>query len=174
MYLQVYLGKASISSFAIKIRVIHKDSSSVVLFNECYILFPHACILIREGFVRRYIFMAMYSFVPPFREATFCGVPSCMCLWYIRVCRRCKSFGNIALEEAEWSASHSAPSCTGEQRTAHRLDPVCTRCSRQKFLAVLRIKFWPSSPQPRHCTDWAKPTPRGIMRTTSSTKMKEF
>jgi hypothetical protein len=22
--------------------------------------------------------MAMYSFVPPFREATFCGVPSCV------------------------------------------------------------------------------------------------
>jgi hypothetical protein len=23
-------------------------------------------------------FMAMYSFVPPFREANFCGVPSCV------------------------------------------------------------------------------------------------
>jgi hypothetical protein len=26
----------------------------------------------------RYIFMAMYSFIPPFREAKFCGVPSCV------------------------------------------------------------------------------------------------
>jgi hypothetical protein len=26
--------------------------------------------------VCRYIFKAMYSFVPPFREAKFCGVPS--------------------------------------------------------------------------------------------------
>jgi hypothetical protein len=25
-----------------------------------------------------YIFMAMHSFVPPFREAKFCGVPSCV------------------------------------------------------------------------------------------------
>jgi hypothetical protein len=32
----------------------------------------------------RYIFIAMYSFVPPFREATFRGVPSCV--WQIRVC----------------------------------------------------------------------------------------
>jgi hypothetical protein len=23
--------------------------------------------------------MVIYSFVPPFREATFCGVPSCVC-----------------------------------------------------------------------------------------------
>jgi hypothetical protein len=26
----------------------------------------------------RYIFMAMYSFVPPFRETKFCGAPSCV------------------------------------------------------------------------------------------------
>jgi hypothetical protein len=40
--------------------------------------------------------MAVNSFVPPFREATFCVVPPCvfdksgcaaMCLWQIRVCR---------------------------------------------------------------------------------------
>jgi hypothetical protein len=26
----------------------------------------------------RYIFMAVYSFVPPFPEVTFCGVPWCV------------------------------------------------------------------------------------------------
>jgi hypothetical protein len=50
--------------------------SSIVLFNMCYVLFSYACILIGQVFICRYIFMAMYSFVPLFPEATFCGVPS--------------------------------------------------------------------------------------------------
>jgi hypothetical protein len=58
-------------------------SSSMFLSNMCNVLFSYACILIGQGFICRYIFMAMYSFVPPFREATFCGVPSCV--WQIRV-----------------------------------------------------------------------------------------
>jgi hypothetical protein len=53
-------------------------SSSMVLSNMCNILFSYACILIGKVFICRYIFMAMYSFVPPFREATFIGVPSCV------------------------------------------------------------------------------------------------
>jgi hypothetical protein len=44
----------------------------------CYVLFSYACILIGQVFVCRYIFIAMYSFVPSFREAKFCGVPSCV------------------------------------------------------------------------------------------------
>jgi hypothetical protein len=30
-----------------------------------------------QGFICGYRFTAMYSFAPPFREAKFCGVPSC-------------------------------------------------------------------------------------------------
>jgi hypothetical protein len=43
------------------------------------VLFSYACILIGQVFIIcRYIFVAMYSFVPPFREAKFCVVPSCV------------------------------------------------------------------------------------------------
>jgi hypothetical protein len=56
----------------------HIGSSSIVLFNMCYVLFSYTCILIGQVFVCRYIFMAMYSFVPSFREAKFCGVPLCV------------------------------------------------------------------------------------------------
>jgi hypothetical protein len=44
----------------------------------CYILFLYACILTGQEIIYRYIFVAMYSFVSPFREAKFCGVPSCV------------------------------------------------------------------------------------------------
>jgi hypothetical protein len=43
----------------------------------CYVLFSYACILIGQGFICWYIFIVIYSFVSPFREAKFCGVPSC-------------------------------------------------------------------------------------------------
>jgi hypothetical protein len=56
----------------------HTGSSSIVLFNMCYILFSCSGILIGQGFICRYIFMAMYSFLPPSHEAKFCGVPSCV------------------------------------------------------------------------------------------------
>jgi hypothetical protein len=41
-------------------------------------LFSYACIVIGQVFICRYIFMLMYSFVSPFREAKFCGVPPCV------------------------------------------------------------------------------------------------
>jgi hypothetical protein len=50
----------------------------IVLCRMCNVLFSYACILKGQVFICRYIFMVMYSFVPPFREATFCGVPSCV------------------------------------------------------------------------------------------------
>jgi hypothetical protein len=56
----------------------HTGSSSIVLSNMHCVLFSYACILIGQGFICRYIFMAMYSSVPIFREATFCSVPSCV------------------------------------------------------------------------------------------------
>jgi hypothetical protein len=69
-------------SFIIRIRntdtQTHTGSLSIVLFNMCYVLFSYACILIGQGFICRYIFMVMYSSVPAFREAKFCGVPSCV------------------------------------------------------------------------------------------------
>jgi hypothetical protein len=37
----------------------------------------YARILTGQVFSYSYAFMAMYSSVPPIREATFCGVPSC-------------------------------------------------------------------------------------------------
>jgi hypothetical protein len=74
------LEKGNILSFAIIIRNAHTHtgSSSIVLFNMCYVLFSYACTFIGQGFVCTYIFMAMKSFVPPFRKAKFCGVPSCV------------------------------------------------------------------------------------------------
>jgi hypothetical protein len=48
---------------------------SIVLFNMCNVLFSYACTLTGQGFICRYIFMVIYSFVPQFREAKFCGVP---------------------------------------------------------------------------------------------------
>jgi hypothetical protein len=44
----------------------------------CDVLFSYACIFIGQGFICIYILAAMYSFVPPFLEANFCGVPSCV------------------------------------------------------------------------------------------------
>jgi hypothetical protein len=84
------LEKGNVLSFVIKIRYTHTHtythtgSSSIVLSNMCNVVFSYPCSLIGQVFMRRYIFMAMYSFVPPFREATFCGVP--LCVWQIRVC----------------------------------------------------------------------------------------
>lgn len=43
----------------------------------CYILFPYVCTFMGKGFICKYIFIAMYSFIPPFHEAKICGVPSC-------------------------------------------------------------------------------------------------
>jgi hypothetical protein len=44
----------------------------------CYVLFSYARTLIRQGFICRFIFMFMYSFETPFREAKVCSVPSCV------------------------------------------------------------------------------------------------
>jgi hypothetical protein len=60
--------------------------------------FSYACILIGHGLICRYIFMAMYIFVLPFHEATFCGVPSCV--FDKSGCAACeKRFRNTAIEE---------------------------------------------------------------------------
>jgi hypothetical protein len=53
-------------------------SASIVFYNMCNVLFSYACILIGQVFIYRYISMAMYSLVPPFREATYCGALSCV------------------------------------------------------------------------------------------------
>jgi hypothetical protein len=37
----------------------------------CNVLFSYACIIIGQVFICRYIIMAVYSFMPLFREATF-------------------------------------------------------------------------------------------------------
>jgi hypothetical protein len=53
----------------------HTGSSSlIVLFNICYILFSYAYTLIEQGCFCRYIFMATFSSVSPFRKAKFCGI----------------------------------------------------------------------------------------------------
>jgi hypothetical protein len=41
-----------------------------------YVLFPYSHIPVGQEFIRRHIRMAMWSFVPPFRDAKFYGVPS--------------------------------------------------------------------------------------------------
>jgi hypothetical protein len=67
------LPRISIKKIHIHTLQLEKDnsylSSSIALFDMCYVLFSYACIL--KGQI--YIFI-----VPPFREATFCGVPSCV------------------------------------------------------------------------------------------------
>jgi hypothetical protein len=42
----------------------------------CYVLFSNAYTFTVQEFICRYIFTAICSFVPHFREAKFCGVPS--------------------------------------------------------------------------------------------------
>jgi hypothetical protein len=73
-----YSQKKAISFVSLVIinRNTHTGSSSIVLCNIRNVLFSCACILTGQGFTCRYTIMAVYSFVPPFREATFCGVPS--------------------------------------------------------------------------------------------------
>jgi hypothetical protein len=71
--------RGNILYFMISIHNKHTpDASSVVLFYMCYILFLYACVITGQGFVCRYMFMAMYSFVPTSCEVVFCGVLSCV------------------------------------------------------------------------------------------------
>jgi hypothetical protein len=56
----------------------HTGSPSTVLFNMCYVFFSYTCILIGKVSTHRYILIAMYNSVPPFHEATFCSVLSCV------------------------------------------------------------------------------------------------
>jgi hypothetical protein len=44
--------------------------------------------------------MAMYSFVPSFREATFCGVPSCV-FDKLRFCAGKRRLGNTGSEQGQ-------------------------------------------------------------------------
>jgi hypothetical protein len=41
----------------------HTDTSAIVLFNTCYVLFSYTSTPIGRGFICRYVFIAMYSFV---------------------------------------------------------------------------------------------------------------
>jgi hypothetical protein len=52
----------------------HRFAPSLVLSNICMFYFDMPSSF-RQVFICRYIFMTMYSFVPRFREATYCGVP---------------------------------------------------------------------------------------------------
>jgi hypothetical protein len=80
--LHIIVRKGNILSFVIRICNTHMHaragSSSVVLLNMFYVLFSYACIFIGQGFICRYRFKAMHSFVPPLRETKFCGVPPCV------------------------------------------------------------------------------------------------
>jgi hypothetical protein len=68
------LDKCNILSFVIRIRNTHTHIHWFIIDR----FIQHACILIGQGFICRYIFMAIYSFAHPFRETGFCGVPSCV------------------------------------------------------------------------------------------------
>jgi hypothetical protein len=47
-------------------------------YLTCVMLFSYASILMGQGFICRYIFVAMYIFVHSLHEAEFCGVPACV------------------------------------------------------------------------------------------------
>jgi hypothetical protein len=46
--------------------------------NMCYVLLSCAGTLTGQVFICCYIFMTFYNFTPPFREAIFCEVSSCI------------------------------------------------------------------------------------------------
>jgi hypothetical protein len=78
------------------------SSPSIVLFNTCRVLFSYACILFGQGFICRYVFMSMYIFVPSFREAKFCSVPSCVFL-KLGCSAGVKGLQNTAIETGKFS-----------------------------------------------------------------------
>jgi hypothetical protein len=73
------LEKGNILSFVIRIRNTHTHwfiIDNFIQHTSCFILIRlHSY---GQGFICRYIFMAMYTMVPPFCEAKFCGVLSCV------------------------------------------------------------------------------------------------
>jgi hypothetical protein len=123
----LWLEKCNILSFLREfVTHTHTGSLSIVLFNMCYVLFSYACFLIGQGFICRHIFMAMYSFVHPFREAKFCGVPSCV-------------FDKLGCAAGEKFAEH-----------------WCRRyCSFGWLNAKLRM-MWETVPQSSAWRDWGK------------------
>jgi hypothetical protein len=56
----------------------HTHVCHSLFYSVCYVFFSYACILKGQGFICRYIFMAIFSFIPPFHQMTFCDVPSCI------------------------------------------------------------------------------------------------
>jgi hypothetical protein len=65
LYSHVIIRKHNILPFVIRIRnTPHTGSSSTVLFNMCYVVFSQSSVLSRRVFTCRYMFKAMYSFVP--------------------------------------------------------------------------------------------------------------
>jgi hypothetical protein len=56
----------------------HTGSSPIVLFNICHILFSYAFHSYGECIYMQIHIYGHMRFVPPFREAKFCCVPSCV------------------------------------------------------------------------------------------------
>jgi hypothetical protein len=95
-------------------------------------LFSHACILIWQGLRSRYIFMAVYSFVPYFREAKFCGVPSSV--WHIKLSREWKKF-------AETDPEITSPRPMTLPRMRWRVTSVLPIVRNLKVLFLNRLKL---------------------------------
>jgi hypothetical protein len=74
--------------------------------------FQYSCIFMGQVFACRYI-TVLCSFVSLFREAKFCGVPSCV-FDKIRVCRGWKRLRNTALELIMHWIHRKLQSCTGK------------------------------------------------------------
>jgi hypothetical protein len=59
--------------------IIHTHWFIIDSFIQHVLCFVFMCLYsYRARIFCGYIFMVMYSFVPPYREAKFCGVPSCV------------------------------------------------------------------------------------------------
>jgi hypothetical protein len=77
-YSHVIITKVSISAFVIGVRTIHEQWFTVACSIQRVMFCFHMPALIKHVFICRYIFMATYSVAPPFREAKFCRMPSCL------------------------------------------------------------------------------------------------
>jgi hypothetical protein len=78
LHSHVIVRRSNILLFVIRNRKTHTHTGlpSTVVFSTCYMSVSCAFILIGQGLICRYVFMDTCRFVPPFREAKFCGVPS--------------------------------------------------------------------------------------------------
>jgi hypothetical protein len=109
----------------------------------CNVLFSYACTLTGQVFIYRYIFMAMYSFVPPFREVKFCGVLSCV-IDILGCAAGEKSWGTLFYNILLWTQINNTLNAVSSQNV--RKLQICN----WKFSEKKWMTFSPATPNTLH------------------------